>query len=138
MINLLTYDIDVIEEDIDTVSDNIAETLIAHYQKIETDYIYNFLDQYNIIDRFSTGKSKYWQANYSDKKKRLGLKFFSEADIKCPVSVKFKKKELLLYEGYQNYYFCNTESKCCYCVPKDSRVIRKSDKEHKILWSESA
>lgn len=138
MINLLIYDIDLVEGDIDTVSDNIAETLIAYYQKIENNYICNILDQYNIVDRFSTGKSKYWQANYSDKKKRLSLKFISETDIKCPVSVKFKKKELLLYEGYQNYYFCNTESKCCYCVPKDSRVIRKSDKEHKILWSESA
>ncbi len=138
MINLLTYDIDVVEEDIDTISDNIAETLIAHYEKIENDYTCNFLDQYNIIDRFSTGKSKYWQANYSDKKKRLNLKFFSDSDTKHPVSVKFKKKELLVYEGYKNYYFCNTESKCCHCVPKDNRVITKSDKEHKILWSESA
>lgn len=138
MINLLTYDMDVIEENIYKVASNIAETLVTHYQKIEKEYICNFLDQYNIIDRFGTGKSKYWQANYSDKKKRLILKFFSEADIKHPVNVKFKKKELLLYEGYQDYYFCNTESKCCYCVPKDKRVIRKSDKEHKILWSESA
>ena len=138
MINLLTYDIDVIEEDIGTVSDNIAETLIAHYQRIEKDYICNFLDDYSIVNRFATGKSKYWQANYSDKKKRLNLKFFSDADIKCPVSVKIKKKELMAYEGYENFYFCNTESKCCYCVPKDSRVIRKSDKNHKILWSESA
>lgn len=138
MINLLTYDMDVIEENIYKVASNIAETLITHYQKIEKEYIYNFLDQYNIIDRFSTGKSKYWQANYSDKKKRLNLKFFSDADIKCPVSVKFKKKELMVYEGYENFYFCNTESKCCYCVPKDSRVIWKSDKDHKILWSESA
>lgn len=138
MINLLTYETDVVEEDIGTVSNNIAETLIAHYQKIEKDYICNFLDQYNIIDRFTNGKSKYWQANFNDKKKRLNLKFFSEADIKNPVSVKVKKKELLVHEGYENFYFCNTESKCCYCVPKDSRLIRKSDKEHKILWSESA
>lgn len=138
MVNLLTYEIDVVEEDIATVSDYIAETLIAHYQEIEKDYICNFLDQYNIIDKFGTGKSKYWQANFNDKKKRLNLKFFSDADIKHPVSVKFKKKELLAYEGYKNFYFCNTESKCCYCVPKDNRVIRKSDKDHKILWSESA
>lgn len=138
MVNLLTCDIDMVEGEIGIVSNNIAETLIAHYQRIEKDYICNFLDQYNILDRFTDGKSKYWQANYSDKKKRLNLKFFSDADIKCPVSVKFKKKELLVYEGYKNYYFCNTESKCCYCVPKDNRVIVKSDKNHKILWSESA
>lgn len=138
MINLLTYDMDMIEEDIYQVACNIAETLIAHYQKIEDDYVLNFLDQYNIIDRFGTGKSRYWQANFNDKKKRLNLKFFSETDIKHPVSVKFKKKELLIYEGYKNFYLCNTESKCCYCVTKDNRVITKSDKEHKILWSESA
>lgn len=138
MVNLLTYNMDMVEEDINTVSDNIAETLIVHYQKIEKDYICNFLAQYNIIDRFRTGKSRYWQANFNDKKKRLNLKFFSEADIKHPVSVKFKRKELLAYEGYKNFYLCNTESKCCYCVPKDNRVISKSKKEHKILRSESA
>lgn len=138
MINLLTYDIDVIEEDIGTVSDNIAETLITHYQRIEKDYICNFLDDYSIVNRFATGKSKYWQANYSDKKKRLNLKFLSDADTKHPVSVKFKKKELMAYEGYVNFYFCNTESRCCYCVPKGSRIIRKSDKNHKILWSKNA
>ena len=138
MINLLTYDMDLVEGDIYKVTSNIAKTLIDHYKKIEKDYICNFLDEYNIIDRFGTGKSKYWQANYSDKKKRLNLKFYSDADIKCPVGVKFKKKDLLVYEGYENFYFCNTESKCCYCVPKEDRVIRKSDKDHEILWYESA
>lgn len=137
MVNLLTYDIDVVEGDICTVSYNIAETLMEHYQKVEKDYICNFLDQYNIIDRFGTRKSKYWQANFNDKKKRLNLKFFSQADVKHPVNLKVNKKELLVYEGYKNFYFCNTESKYCYCVPKDNRMINKSDKEHKILCRES-
>lgn len=138
MINLLTGDMDLVEGDVYTVSNNIAETLTAYYQKTERDYICDFLEQYSIVDRFKTGKSRYWQANYNEKKKRLHLKFLSDENIQCPVSVKIKKKELLLYEGYRNYYFCDTGSMCCYSVPKDNRVIRKLDEDHKVLFSESA
>lgn len=138
MLNLLTCDMDVVDEDVDTVSKNMANTLITYYQNVENNYVYNFLTQYNIIDRFKSNKSKYWQANYNNTKKRLDLQFFSSIDTKFPVNVKFNKKEVEVCEGYKNYYFCNTESKCCYCVPKENRVIRKSDKEHKISWCESA
>lgn len=138
MINLLTGDMDLVEGDVYTVSNKIAETLIAYYQKTERDYISDFLEQYSIVDRFITRKSIYWQANYNEKKKRLHLKFLSDEDVQCPVSVKIKKKELLLYEGYRNYYFCDTSSMHCYCVPKENRVIRKLDEDHKVLFSESA
>ena len=138
MLNLLTCDMDVVDEDVETVSKNIANTLIAYYQNVENNYVCNFFAQYNIIDRFKINKSKYWQANYNNKKKRLDLQFFSSVDIKFPVSVKFDIKELMVDEGYGSYYFCNTESMCCYCVPKENRVIRKSDKEHKIFWHEGA
>lgn len=138
MINLLTGDVDLVEGDVYTVSNKIAETLNTYYQKTERDYISDFLEQYSIVDRFITEKSKYWQANYNEKKKRLHLKFLSDENIQCPVSVKIKKKELLLYEGYRNYYFCDSSSMCCYCAPKDNRVIRKLDEDHKLLFSESA
>lgn len=138
MVNLLTYDTDVVAEDHYIVSINIADTLIAHYQKIEEEYLQSLLEQYSIVDRFKDGKSKYWQANFNEKKNRLIMKFLSSEDIKKPVSIKIKKKDLILYEGYSNFYFCNTGNMCCYCVPKNRRIIRKSDKNHKIFCYKSA
>lgn len=138
MINLLTYNNDVVGEDDSIVSVNIANVLSDYYWKVEESYISNLLNQYNIVDRFTNGKSKYWQANYNEKKERLSIKFFSSEDIKNPVRIKIKKKELILYEGYRNYYICNLEDENCYLVPKNSRIINKSDKDHKIFCYKTA
>lgn len=133
MVNLLTHNYDVVEEDDNIVSDNIANVLINYYRRIEEEYISSFLDQYNIVDRFVNGRSKYWQANYNEKMERLSVKFFSSEDIKNPVRIKIKKKDLILYEGYGNYYVCDLNKECSYRVPKDRRIIHKSDKRHKLF-----
>lgn len=134
MINLLTHNYDVVEEDDRIVSVNIANVLSDYYRKVEEEYICSFLEQYNIVDRFINNKSKYWQANYNEKKERLSIKFFSSEDIKNPVRIKIKKKDLILYEGYRSYYICNLDNECCYRVPKNRRIIHKSNKKHKLFF----
>lgn len=135
MINLVMCNTDVIEEDIHIVGFNIAETLSSHYQKQETSYVNNLLEQYSIIDRFTNGKYRYWQADFKKTKKQafVKLRWFLNENVKNPIRKKIEEKNLLLYEGYENYYFCDTNSMCCYCMPKDKRVIMRYDKSHKNL-----
>ena len=39
----------------------------------------------------------------------------------------------MVYCGYMNFYFCNTENKVCYYVPKDRRIIGRANKNHEIF-----
>lgn len=123
---------EIIETDTHTIMINIAETLISYYQGRETDYVNNFLEQYSIVDKFTSGRYKIWQADFNKKNQTyVKLKWYSNENIKNPTRIKVDEKHLLLYEGYENYYFCDTDSMCCYCMPKDKRAIIRYDKNHK-------
>lgn len=130
MINLIS------ENDDDLVNDkretllNIAKTVTSYYQKKEEKYERNKLGDYK-FGKTVDWKSGYWEAELEGK--FLNIKLWSNRNIKKPIQHSINKESLIVYYGFRNYYFCDTESNVCYKAPKDRRVISKTNKEHEIF-----
>lgn len=138
MINLIHGDLDVINNDIshEQIINDIVHTLLCNYKDAEVAKISELKKQYKITDRFSGGKSQMWetelQGNY------LKINYWSSENIKRPVSYKIIRDNLLVYEGYDNFYLCDESEMLCYLMPKGKRVITKSDSRHNIFFEKIA
>lgn len=138
MINLIRCEMDVIDDDIsyDQIVIDIVHTLIRYYHEAEAIQISELKKQYKFSDRFTSGKSKMWEADILTD--CLRIRFWADENTKHPVSYKISKDNLLVYEGYENYYFCDKSEMLCFLMPKEKRVITKSDSIHNIFFDRIA
>lgn len=132
MINLLTMNYDVVSEDFYTVLQNIVNTIMNKFHREETEKTGYFFKQYGVERKKFAKEYKYWEAELL--KSEMQIKLWSGEDIKNPVRYKIDRNCLLVFEGYQNYYFFNCDNKKYYPLIKYKRVISKSDKNHKIIF----
>lgn len=138
MINLIQCNLDVIDDDTSygQIVIDIAQTLIHYYHKAEDAKIAELKKQYKFTDRFTSGKSQMWEADLLAD--CLRIRFWADENTKHSVSHKISKDNLLIYEGYDNFYFCDESEMVCFLVPKGKRVITKSDSLHNIFFSKTA
>lgn len=138
MINLIRCDLDVIDDDTsyDQIVLNVAQTLIHYYQEVEAAKIAELKRQYVFTDRFTSGKSQMWEADLLAD--FLRIRFWADENTKHSVGYKINKDNLLIYEGYENFYFCDESEMICFFMPKGKRVITRSDSLHNIFFSKIA
>ncbi len=138
MINLISGNLDVIDSDIpyDQLISNIVYTLLDHHRMSETVKIAELKRQYEVIDRFTCGKSQIWEAELNEE--ILKIRFWKNENIKHAINCEILRQNLLVYEGYKNFYFCDEAKMVCYIMPKCKRVITKSDRRHNIFFDKIA
>lgn len=124
----------ILENNADLVEDkqgaimNIADTLVEYFQKVESDYVNNVLTGYK-IKGLADWENGHWEAELNDK--LLKIKLWSSLGVKNPIRVNWSRENVMVYRGCMNYYFCDTEMKVCYKLPKHRRIISKTNREHK-------
>ena len=129
MINLLSEkDSDLVDNKKETIH-NIAKTVVAYYQKQEEEYKKNKLENYKMCGLSNWEKGRWEGELESD---ILKIKLWSSMGVKKPIRHNIDKGKLLVYCGCMNFYFCDIEKEICYCVPKDKRVISKSNRNHVV------
>lgn len=129
LINLiLKKDIDLVDNKLEVLL-KIANIIILYYQKREEEYRKNLLGDYK-KKAFTDWNDRCWEATLDSENLKIRLR--SSREVKNPVRHSINRKNLFVYCGCMNYYFCDTEEKECYCVPKNRRVITKSNKKHEI------
>ncbi len=129
MVNLMLENEDLLENKKEALM-NIANTMVSFYQKKEEKYRENELKEYK-LKGFDDWKSGYWEAELRDGD--LKIRLFSSRNVKKPIRNCIDRGKLMVYCGYINFYFCDLEEKVCYGVPKDRRVISRSNKKHEIF-----
>ena len=130
MVNLLQGDYDVLSDkpQPDILMD-IAQRIVAYYEKSEESKIAIMLTGYTVMDRFVSGKSKLWNTYICGG--LLQIRFYSNEQIKYPVIVKIPLDALMVIEGAANYYICDSDKKIAYILPKTERKrIAKTKKEN--------
>lgn len=130
MVNLLSdNDYDLVDDKMGALL-NIANTVIAYYQKGEDGYRRDHFGDYQ-IGGLVDWKNGYWEAELCDG--ILKIKLFSSRKVKKPIQYSVNKEKLMAYYGCINYYFCDEEKKVCYIFPKNRRIVSKSNKNHEIF-----
>lgn len=129
MVNLILENDDLVEDKRKALID-IADTVISYCQRNEKEYIKDKLTAYR-IKGLADWEKGYWEAELGNE--ILDIKLWSSKDIKNPIHRKIGKENLMVYCGYMNFYFCNIESKVCYRVPKNRRIISRANKNHEIF-----
>lgn len=138
MINMINGDLDVIDKNVpcDQIVNDIVHTLICDFKDAEAVKITELKKQYKVVDRFVSGKSQVWEADIQDD--YLKIRFWADENTKHPVRNKIEWNDLLIYEGYENYYICDKSKMLCYIMPKLKRVISKSDSKHNVFFEKIA
>lgn len=130
MVNLLSEDDDDLVEDKREALFQIAQTVISYYQKKEEEYKRNELGNYK-ISRAIDWERGYWEAELEGG--ILNMKLLTSKNVKKPIRHNIDKKNLMVYGGCINFYFCDVERKVCYSMPKDRRIISRTNKKHEIF-----
>lgn len=128
MVNLILENDDLVDDEMETLI-NIAKTVIVFYQNEEEKYRKNQLEDYK-KKGFADWRNKYWEAELRGE--ILKIKLRSSRDVKKPIQNSINTENLIVYCGCVNFYFCDTEGKVYYSVPKNKRVISRSNKNHEI------
>lgn len=138
MVNMINGDLDVIDNNVayDQIVNDIVHTLISNFHDAEATKITELRKQYKVADRFVSGKSQMWEADIQDD--YLKIRFWADENTKHPVRNKIEWNDLLIYEGYENYYICDKSKMLCYIMPKIKRVISKSDSKHNVFFEKIA
>lgn len=129
MVNLILVNDDLVHNKMEALLD-IANTITLFYQTNEEKYRENELKDYRIIG-LANWKNGYWEAELGNEV--LKIRLWSSKNIKKPIRQSINREKLIIYNGYMNFYFCNVERNVCYCVPKDRRIISRSNKKHEIF-----
>lgn len=124
MVNLIQND-DLVDDKEEALH-NIANTILSCYQKREEEYKKEKLKDYRIKEWLDG----YWEAELESE--ILNVKLWSNKNIKKPIQRYINRENLMVYCGYMNFYFCDTESKIYYIVSKNKRVISRSNRRHEI------
>lgn len=128
MVNLIFEQYDLVEDKDKTMID-IADTIMKYYINKEREYREIDLNEYKIKSLND------WDKGYFDAEidgDILKIRLFSSIYVKNPIRHSIDKDKLKIYCGYVNFYFCNLEDKICHMVPKNRRIISKSDKKHNV------
>lgn len=128
MCNLILENDDLVEDKRSALV-NVANTIIAYCQNREKDYKKEKIGEYRekrIVD-FSKG---YWETILGNE--FLTINFWSSKSVKKPIKHRVDREKLMVYCGYMNFYICDIESKVYYSLPRDRRIISRSNKNHKI------
>lgn len=128
MVNLILENDDLVDDEKETLI-NIAKTVIVFYQNEEEKYRKNQLEDYK-KKGFADWRNKYWEAELRGE--ILKIKLRSSRDVKKPIQNSINTGNLIVYCGCVNFYFCDIEGKVYYSVPKNKRVISRSNKNHEI------
>ncbi len=129
MVNLVLENNDLVDDKTKTLLD-IANTVKGYYQEKEKKYINDKLSDY-IMKGYVDWENGYWEAELRDE--FIKIKLWSNENVKKPIRHNISREKLMVYCGYMNFYFCNTENKVCYYVPKDRRIIGRANKNHEIF-----
>lgn len=116
------------EKNYDLVS--IANIIISYYQNREEEYRKNELGDYK-KKGFTDWSDKYWEAELKDKVLKIRLR--SNRDVKNPIRYSISKENLIVHCGCMNFYFCDIKENVCCSVPKNKRVISKSNRNHETF-----
>ena len=138
MINMINGDLDVIDSNVSygQILSDIVHTLIRDFKDVEAAKITELKKKYKVADRFVSGKSQMWEADIQDD--YLRIRFWASENTKHPVWCKIKLNNLLVYEGYENFYICDESEMLCHLMPKCRRVITKSDSSHNVFFEKIA
>ena len=64
---------------------------------------------------------KYWNCRYNKSSCQIKLYFYSGESIKHPREVKMAANDTIVYQGYTQYYICDSEKGIAYVLPKNCR-----------------
>lgn len=130
MVNLISdNDYDLVDDKREALF-NIANTMIACYQKKENEYRKNHFGGYK-MKSLKDWDNGFWEAYFQDI--FLNIKLWSNRNVKKPIHCKINKENVMVYCGYMNFYFCDKERMIYYEVPKERRVISSANKNHEIF-----
>lgn len=130
MINLMS------DNDYDLVDDkrlallNIANTMILFYQKEEVEYRREHFGGYK-MKSLKNWDNGFWEAKLEEE--IINIRLWSSKDVKFPIHYKVSRKNVIVYCGYMNFYFCDKEGMVCYKVPKGRRIIGRYNKSHEFF-----
>ncbi len=128
MVNSILENDDLVDDEMEALL-NIARTLTEYYRNQEEKHIRNELGNYR------TGKLVDWEKGYWETELEgeiLRIKLLSNKNVKKPIQHSINKEKLMVYCGYMNFYFCDIEDKIYYGVPKNRRIISRTNKKHEI------
>lgn len=130
MVNLISdNDYDLVDDKREALF-NIANTMIACYQKKENEYRKNHFGGYK-MKSLKDWDNGFWEAYFQDI--FFNIKLWSNRNVKKPIHCKINKENVMVYCGYMNFYFCDKERMIYYEVPKERRVISSANKNHEIF-----
>ncbi|MDE6128409.1 MAG: hypothetical protein K2G16_04365 [Lachnospiraceae bacterium] len=130
MVNVISENDDDLVNDKREALFHIAKTVISYSQKKEEAYKRNELGEFKISGLIDWEKG-YWEAELEGE--FLNMKLWTNKSVKNPIRRKINKEKLMVYDGFMNYFFCDIENKIGYAVPKNRRVISKSNKKHEVI-----
>lgn len=131
MVNLLQGQRDVLNEPPGKIAKEILAVLLSYFKENEKKKIQGELQGYMFNDRFSAGKAKYWNIDLDENE--MKIKLWARASVKYPVKITINRKSLLVYDGFRNYYVCDTQKRIAYCLPKEQRKVIKAGSQKKNL-----
>lgn len=121
---------DVVSGEKQDVLTDIAETLRNHYQHKENEKIAEVFNGYVMICGVKRKEECFWEVDFTLDK--LTIRLRSDVAVKNPVRKTILRSDLKVYEGYTNYYICDTNAQICYKLQKEKRIITKSNKVHQV------
>ncbi len=111
-------------EDPEKVAGTWANEIIAWFEMQELEWLVKLSKDYEIRD-ISEENVKYWNFRYSEKSGQIKLLFYSSENVKHPREVKMAADDVVIYQGYRQYYICDTKKGVAYILPKNCRKIMK-------------
>lgn len=120
--SLLKGDMDL--EDPAQIAETWANEIIKWFESQELEWFVKLSKDYEIRD-ISEENVKYWNFRYSEKIGQIKLLFYSSENVKHPREVKMAADDVVVYQGYRQYYICDAKKGVAYVLPKNCRKIMK-------------
>lgn len=119
--NLIDGKISELKKPPDEASALLAEKIVSHYIDKEKKWLLGQSKEYNIINRLSENKIKLWDTYKNSGKNEIKLFFYSSEFVQHPIEIKIDLNSAIVYEGFNDYYLCNEQSKVMYILEKKKR-----------------
>lgn len=106
------------------VAETWANEIIACSEMQELEWSVKLSKDYEIRS-IAEENVKYWNFRYSEKSGQIKLLFYSSENVKHPREVKMVADDVVVYQGYRQYYICDAKKGVAYVLPKYCRKIMK-------------
>ena len=106
------------------VAETWANEIIACFEIQELEWSVKLSKDYEIRS-IAEENVKYWNFRYSEKSGQIKLLFYSSENVKHPREVKMAADDVVVYQGYRQYYICDAKKGVAYVLPKYCRKIMK-------------